>query len=107
MFVVGSFSIAVAMLAVAVGMEMQVATARTGVATTRSGVELPRVNRALKGNRLPLVPDATRLPPPARAHEPKLPEGCVESAKSARSAFWIEVPGRCVAAIPGRARVIG
>jgi hypothetical protein len=107
MFVVGSFGIAMAMLAVAIAMEMQVATARTGVATSRTGLEFPKINRALKGNRLPLVPDASLPQVPARAHEPKLPEGCVESAKSVRNAFWIEVPGRCVAAIPELARAIG
>jgi hypothetical protein len=96
---------AVTLLAVAIGLEMQVATARTGVAATRTGIEFPKINRALKGNRLPLVPDASL--PPARAEQPKLPDGCVESAKSARNAFSIEVPGRCVAAIPGRVGLMG
>jgi len=104
-FVCGAFVAAIALLAVAITLEIQVAAARTGLATTRTGVEQPTVNRTLKGNRLPLVPDASL--PPARAEQPKLPEGCVESAKSARNPFSMEVPGRCVAAIPGQVRVLG
>jgi hypothetical protein len=93
--VAGSFSAGVALLAMAMSMEVQIAKARPGIEQT--GANRTAVNRALKGDRLPLVPDANNLPAPLHVKEPKLPEGCIASATLARNAFWMEVPGRCVA----------
>jgi hypothetical protein len=82
------------MLAAILSLEMQAAKARTE--PDRSGV-----NRTLKGNRLPLIPNVSNLPTPqSRTDEPRLPEGCVADIKAAPNLFWVEVPGRCVSAIP-------
>jgi hypothetical protein len=100
---IGSFGVAVAMLSVVIGMETQVATARPGAEPAK----ITKINRTLKGDRLPLVPDASLTNPAAGPSEPKLPDGCVASFNAARNAFWVEVPGRCVAAMPARAGMIG
>jgi hypothetical protein len=96
-YLFGGLGVAVAMLSMIAALEAQVATARPGV-----GVDRGTVNRALKGDRLPLIPGATGAAPidlrPA-ATEPKLPDGC-EEAHAPRSPFSAEVAGRCLAAAP-------
>lgn len=99
-YVAGSFVLAGAMLAALLGIDMQAATARTEPDSSD-------VNRTLKGNRLPLVSDPGFFAPQSRTHQPKLPEGCVSNFNAAPHVFWVEVPGRCVSAIPGPSSRVG
>jgi len=67
-----------------------------------NGADPGHVNRGLKGDRLPLIPGASRARPmdDPRAHEPKLPEMCAAAFDAKRGAFSAEVAGRCVASAP-------
>jgi hypothetical protein len=93
-YLYGGLGVAVALLSMVAALEAQVASAP-------SGVERGSVNRALKGDRLPLIPGATGAVPTElpRAREPKLPDGC-DDANAPRGPFSAEVAGRCVAAAP-------
>jgi hypothetical protein len=94
---------AVALLSVVTGLDIQVATARTG---DLSKFTPTPVNRTMKGNRLLLAPELAKQPRQGNS-EPKLPEGCATSAKTARSIFLSEVPGRCVASRSSSTAVLG
>src|SRR5438876_11384976 len=94
-YLFGGLGAAVAMLSMVAALEAQVMTARPGV-------DRGTVNRALKGDRLPLIPGATGASPielPG-AGKPKLPNGCDEDVRASRSPFSAEVAGRCLAAMP-------
>jgi hypothetical protein len=93
-YLYGGLGVAVALLSMVAALEAQVAMAPTGV-------DRGAVNRALKGDRLPLIPGATGGGPIElqRAREPKLPDGCYD-ASAPRSPFSAEVAGRCLATAP-------
>ncbi len=94
-YLVSGAGMAVTMLFFIVGLEAEVATAR-------SGVDPGTVNRELKGDRLPLVPRPSGARPAPRLPEPKLPAGCVSAAGATKNTFATEIPGRCVASAPVR-----
>ena len=50
------------------------------------------VNRTLKSDRLPLLPDTGD----ARLHGPRLPDGCVNAAELPKSIYTSEIAGRCL-----------
>ena len=100
-YLFGGLGAAVAMLSMVAALEAQVMTARPGV-------DRGTVNRALKGDRLPLIPGATGASPielPG-ARKPKLPNGCDEDVRASRSPFSTEVAGRCLAAAPTDRQVV-
>ncbi len=83
---------AVAMLALILGLEMQVATAHTGA-------ELPGINRALKGDRLPvpLKPVNVRIPSPPSSEAPnRLPDGCEGLVSAITKSPLARTPARCI-----------
>jgi hypothetical protein len=93
-YLYGSLGVAVALLSMVAALEAQVAMAPLGV-------DRSTVNRALKGDRWPLIPGAIGANPIElpRVREPKLPDGC-DDANAPRSPFSAEVAGRCLAAAP-------
>jgi len=102
-YVVGSIGVAVALLSFAVALETEVATA-----TVRSGIDQSTINRALKGDRLPLIPGTSGAKPAPVVPEPSLPAGCASFHRdAAKNAFLSEVPGRCVAFAPEHRLVAG
>jgi len=103
-YLVGGLGAAAAMLIVLLGLEAQVGAQ---VEAARRGVDPGTVNRALKGDRLPLIPRASDAKPAPRAPEPKLPDGCVGGFTSTKNVLSTEVPGRCVASADDIGRLIG
>jgi hypothetical protein len=99
-FLIGGFGLALVLLAVIIGIEVSVATAR-------SGDESPSqiVNHARKGDRLPLIPafhlNAENQPleikvPHAPTFDSKLADGCESLVSSLAHSPWANVAGRCV-----------
>src|SRR5262249_49995041 len=80
---------AVVMVSLAVGREMQVASARPGLDPTA-------LERTVKGDRLPTLPRPSVTP----ATQPRLPEGCESSVSLIRNPQAREIIGRCLAAAP-------
>jgi len=87
---VGGAGVVVAMLSFVVALEAQFARAR-------SDIDPMTVNRALKGDRLPIIPGPRGENP---AGQPRLPDGCEPRFSSVRNIYTNEVAGRCVAAGP-------
>jgi hypothetical protein len=84
------FGGAVALLAVIVSLEVEVAAAR-------GGVESAPINRMLKGDRLPAPAGISNARPLApQANEPKLPDECHAAFSAPKNVFSAEIAGRCV-----------
>ena len=95
----GCCGAALAVASFLIGLEVSATTAASSVATT-----VPVMNRALKGDRLPLVHGGTRnavngpveiKAPPAPA-KPRLLEGCEPVVSSIGQSPLAQVPGRCL-----------
>src|SRR5215813_3121930 len=86
---VGGVGVAVAMLSLAICLEMQMAAARPVL-------EPAAIDRSVKGDRLPTLPRPSVTP----ATQPRLPEGCESSVSLIRNPRAREIIGRCLAAAP-------
>jgi hypothetical protein len=85
-YFIGGLGALAAIVGIVIGLEVQVATARTAPIPTP-------IDRSLKGDRLPLIPS----PRGATTPVPKLLDGCESSFSSIRRSPMNAVAGRCVA----------
>jgi hypothetical protein len=97
---IGGCSVLLAIVSVVIGIEVSVATASSGTAPS---VEI--MNRARKGDRLPLVPalhrNAVNRPLEVKvlripAHDPGLAEGCESLASPLAHSEFAHSAGRCL-----------
>jgi hypothetical protein len=92
----GTLGLVLAALAFFATLETQVAPGQEAMSTRFDNGPVS-VNRALKGNRMPVASGAN---PVINRPEPKLPHGCELHFSSLRNAYANEVAGRCVAFAP-------
>ena len=100
-FLIGGCSVLLATLSVVIGIEVSVATASPGAV---SSMEI--VDRARKGNRLPLVPALHQNPvnrPPEEVNLPRIPapdrglaDGCESLASPLTHSPLAQIAGRCL-----------
>jgi hypothetical protein len=95
-FLLGGMGAAVALLSFILALEMSIAVATPSDGAAAHRTAATPVNRALKGDRLPL-PSATgaKTIPGTGQVERKAPT-CLEAMTVPRTPFTQEVPGRCV-----------
>jgi hypothetical protein len=100
---VGCLGAALALGSFIIGLEVSATSAALSIETTAE-TTAPAVNRALKGDRLPLVHRGNRntmngpleiKAPPAPA-KPKLLDGCEPVVSSIGQSPLAQVPGRCL-----------
>jgi hypothetical protein len=100
LYLVGGCSVLLATVSIVIGIEVSVATASSGAAPS---VEI--VNRALKGNRLPLVPALDQNPvsgplevnvPRVAAPDGGLADGCESLVSPLARSPLAQIAGRCL-----------
>ena len=95
----GCCGAALAVASFLIGLEVSATTAASSITTT-----VPVMNRALKGDRLPLVHGGTRnavngpveIKAPPAPVKPRLLEGCEPVVSSIGQSPLAQVPGRCL-----------
>jgi hypothetical protein len=99
-YLISGYSVLLATVSIVIGIEISVATASSGVAPS---VEI--VNRALKGNRLPLVPalHQNSVSEPLEVNVPRVPapdgglaDGCESLASLLARSPLAQIAGRCL-----------
>jgi hypothetical protein len=99
-YLVGGCSVLLATVSIVIGIEVSVATASSATAPS---VEI--INRAQKGNRLPLVPALHQNPvsrpaevslPRISAPDPGLADGCEPVASPLAHSPLAQIAGRCL-----------
>ncbi len=99
-YLVGGCSVLLATVSIVIGIEVSVATASSATATS-----VKIINRARKGDRLPLVPALHQNPVsrPAEASLPRIPapdqalaDGCESLASPLAHSPLAQIAGRCL-----------
>jgi hypothetical protein len=97
-YFVGGLGTAAAVLVAVVALEAQITRPQVLPAPGIGDEHRGMLDRSLKGDRFPLIPGPTGSNPAPRA--PTQPAGCA-GGPGPKAPFSTEVPGRCVALVPG------